>query len=325
MAASPDFYSLTPNEVEYLKDKLYSRLIPPNDITQSQDDEKVYFGRQEGSYVRLRAMPIKGASNLERRQSINLILSKMQRWRHLNAPNLIWISGFVTSSEEALLKVVSFCPSTTIMEYLETHPDHNKLTCCVNIATGLDYLHRRSIIHGAIRGSNVLVKEDGTCFLGEFASEEIPSKETLTRFANWTAPELMDVESFWKIRVDTYRDHDYNGEYKRESDIFAMGCTALEIYTGEPPAPLSIPYASVKSYVNLIGFRREPVPKEQEVIPPRVLEAILTMIDHVPMHRPHSGNALRWFTNPDRSKKTAAPPVFAKVTMRRLANSTNFP
>jgi hypothetical protein len=65
--------------------------------------------------------------------------------------------------------------------------------------------------------------------LGEFAPEDIPAKETLTRFANWTAPELMDHEAFWKIRVDNYRDHDYRGEYKLESDIFAMGCTALEV------------------------------------------------------------------------------------------------
>jgi hypothetical protein len=77
--------------------------------------------------------------------------------------------------------------------------------------------------------SNILVKEGGTCFLGEFAPEDIPAKETLTRFANWIAPELMDHEAFWKIRVDNYRDHDYNGEYKLESDIFAMGCTALEV------------------------------------------------------------------------------------------------
>lgn len=78
--------------------------------------------------------------------------------------------------------------------------------------------------------SNILVKEGGTCFLGEFAPEDIPAKETLTRFANWTAPELMDHEAFWKIRVDNYRDHDYGGEYKLESDIFAMGCTALEVF-----------------------------------------------------------------------------------------------
>ncbi len=56
-----------------------------------------------------------------------MILLKIQRWRHLNAANLISISGFMTSLEEPLLGVVSFCPSTTIMEYLETHPDHEKL------------------------------------------------------------------------------------------------------------------------------------------------------------------------------------------------------
>ena len=52
----------------------------------------------------------------------------------------------------------------------------------------------------------------------------------------------MDHEAFWKIRVDNYRDHDYSGEYKLESDIFAMGCTALEVcpaFVYIYPLPLS--------------------------------------------------------------------------------------
>ena len=157
----------------------------------------------------------------------------------------------------------------------------------------------------------------------------------------------MDHEAFWQIRVDNYRDHDYSGEYKLESDIFAMGCTALEvchffcicragsivliflfsrqIYTGTPPAPLTIPYPIIKSLVDLIDIKREPVSREQELIPHRVLGAILTMIDYVPGHRPHSANALRWFTKPETIRITTAPPVFAKSTMRRLVNSPNFP
>jgi hypothetical protein len=166
---SPDVYSLTPFEVEYLKNKLHSPLILPSEDIQNQDNEvrakmvvrsfdlflmycmqKVYFGRQGGNHVRLRAMLIKGESRAERTQSIyvsgspfylcyshrlrsQIILSKIKCWRHLRAPNLISISGFVTSSEEPLLKVVSFCPSTTIMGYLKTHPDHNKLACVCHI------------------------------------------------------------------------------------------------------------------------------------------------------------------------------------------------
>lgn len=320
-----DAYSLTMDEVGYLKKSRAVLPVPPSDLSQNRNDQKVYFGKHNGSVVRVRAMLIKGASNRDRQKSINTILEKLQRWRRLKAPNLISIYGVATNSEEPLFQVVSYCPSTTIMEYLQIHTDHDKLKSCVDIATGLDYLHRQSFVHGAIRGSNVLVREDGTCFLGEFAPEVIPAQETLTHFANWTAPELMDHEAFRKIRVDNYRDDDYKGEYKLESDIFAMGCTALEIYTGMPPEPLSIPYASVKSVVDLMDLKREPVSKEQELIPHRVLGAILTMIDYVPARRPHSGHALTWFTKPDTPRITAAPPVLAKSTMRRLLNSSNFP
>ena len=108
MAASPDLYSLTQNEVEYLKNKLHSHLILPSDNKQSQDDEvgatilfilsliyylqKVYTGRQDGHHVRLRAMLIKGTSNPERRQSINVMVA--------HAPQSICaiLTAFVPSS-----------------------------------------------------------------------------------------------------------------------------------------------------------------------------------------------------------------------------------
>ena len=110
--------------------------------------------------------------------------------------------------------------------------------------------------------------------MGEFAPEDIPAKETLTRFAKWTAPELMDHEAFWKIRVDNYRDHEYRGEYKQESDIFAMGCTALEVvsYFSFAPTVLDIyPYllfSLTDIHGNAASTLIYPIPERQVVCRP---------------------------------------------------------
>ena len=90
--ALSDSYSLTVDEIGYLKK--YSGFLPihPRDVSQSRHDQvgakikrtplfnlylmphtqKVYFGQHNGNLVRLRAMLIKGASNGDRKQSINV-------------------------------------------------------------------------------------------------------------------------------------------------------------------------------------------------------------------------------------------------------------
>jgi len=77
--------------------------------------------------------------------------------------------------------------------------------------------------------SNVLVNDKGQCILGEFAAESIPTPSILERYANWIAPELVEVHKFHNFLIDNYRSHDYFGEYQMASDIYALGCTALEV------------------------------------------------------------------------------------------------
>lgn len=121
----------------------------------------------------------------------------------------------------------------------------------LDIARGLEYLHQSGsgIIHGDIRGvspfhqlvayhqlkppqENILIRQDGTCCLGELAFESKPSEDTLIQYANWIAPELVDVELMYRRIVDGYRRHEYQGEFKKESDVFALACTVIEVRFG---------------------------------------------------------------------------------------------
>jgi len=73
------------------------------------------------------------------------------------------------------------------------------------------------------------VKLDGTACLGEFSDEYIPSENTITLYASYIAPEQVDVKKLYKLLIDNYRDTNYEGEHKMESDIFAVGCCMIEV------------------------------------------------------------------------------------------------
>ncbi|KIJ50735.1 hypothetical protein M422DRAFT_159283, partial [Sphaerobolus stellatus SS14] len=65
------------------------------------------------------------------------------------------------------------------------------------IAKGISYLHENNIIHGDIRGVNILVFEDGTSHVTDFGLSRILKESisglTTSNFAGctrWMAPEL---------------------------------------------------------------------------------------------------------------------------------------
>lgn len=165
------------------------------------------------------------------------------------------------------------------------------------------------------------MRPDGTCVLGEFSDEDTPSADAFARFSPYLAPELSNVSAYFAFGIDNYREDEYVGEYRVESDIYALGCTAIEIYTGAPPPPLHIPYDRIKTRKELFHLMRTPSARERAVMS-HGIRAVLADIMHImPDHRPHSGNALMWLERPDLLRVKACAPVLARNQMRRAARS----
>ncbi|THU92128.1 kinase-like protein, partial [Dendrothele bispora CBS 962.96] len=109
------------------------------------------------------------------------------------------------------------------------------LVSCIHL--GLSYLHGLDppIVHGDIKGSNVLISDDFHCCLADFGLSVI---ETQTQSNNnsssahirgsirWLAPELMNPDT---VPTGT--------GYSKTRDIYAFGCTVVEVLTGRPPFP----------------------------------------------------------------------------------------
>ncbi|KAF7326388.1 Kinase-like protein [Mycena venus] len=97
------------------------------------------------------------------------------------------------------------------------------------ITQGLQYLHSRNIVHGDLRGANILINEDWSACLADFGLSRF-SDATSSMSTNrggslyWMAPELIDPGRFGHQFART-----------PATDVYAFGCVCVELYTGRPP------------------------------------------------------------------------------------------
>ncbi|KAK0231898.1 kinase-like domain-containing protein [Armillaria nabsnona] len=154
-------------------------------------------------------------------------------WRQLCHPNVLPFLG--VSKELFAPRYCLISPwmvNGNIVSYLRAHSDHDRLTSLVQVAEGMKYLHNLNppIVHADIRGVNILVMDDLRCCLADFGLSLFAESQTLESSSRmkkgsirWLAPEYIDPN----VAIDP--------AYITARDIYAYGCTVVEIFTGEPP------------------------------------------------------------------------------------------
>ncbi|KAJ6482887.1 kinase-like domain-containing protein [Mycena vitilis] len=186
----------------------------------------------------------------------------------------------------------------TVINYLKDHGHATVDKLLYEIAQGLLYLHSRSIVHGDLRGSNILINEDWSACLTDFGLS-IFSDATSTMSTNrggsiyWMAPELLDPDRF-------------GNKFGRTpaSDVYAFGCVCLELYTGRPPFSNLLEPAALMKVLN--GKRPERPPG-----PPVMSDALWKNISaywaEKPTARPITQRVVRDMVWPPLEPKSARP------------------
>ncbi|KAJ7880856.1 kinase-like domain-containing protein [Mycena leptocephala] len=156
-------------------------------------------------------------------------------WRQLSHPNLLPFFGLY-SLDERLCLVSPWMSSGNICEFLKSAaPYTDRVSLMLDVALGLEYLHRNGVVHGNLKGSNVLITPSRRACLADFGLSSIRtiSDATTVRVTNsdeitrggsvrYQAPELNSMST------DTTPDH-------FGSDVYAFACTCYEILTGKAP------------------------------------------------------------------------------------------
>ncbi|KAK4378641.1 hypothetical protein RND71_000503 [Anisodus tanguticus] len=112
------------------------------------------------------------------------------------------------------------------------------------ILSGLHYLHSRKVIHRDIKCANILVDVSGSVKLADFGlakATQLNNIKSCKGTAFWMAPEVVNNRK--------------NNGYGIPADIWSLGCTVLEMSTGQ------IPYSHLEGMQALFRIGRgEPPP-----------------------------------------------------------------
>ncbi|KAF9256320.1 kinase-like protein, partial [Marasmius fiardii PR-910] len=154
-------------------------------------------------------------------------------WRQLKHPNVLPFLGiyFLENNQQVCL-ISPWMEKGNLVQYVrlersQGNIDHYSLV--YDVAIGLSYLHSRKVVHGDLKGVNILITRSGRACIGDFGLSRVAETQELhlttstTRpvgTSRWLAPELLN-----------------GGRTSKESDIYAYGCVCYEIFTGLHPFP----------------------------------------------------------------------------------------
>lgn len=145
-------------------------------------------------------------------------------WQQLRHPNILKLYGACMANLPVF--VCEYASNGSIGEYLSSCDAEHRAPwkLLLGAALGVQYLHERRIIHGNLRGCNILVGSDGLAKLADFRLSrstrvcEPGALPTCVSPMRWRAPENL------------------NGERASfASDVYALGLCIAEALTGKPP------------------------------------------------------------------------------------------
>ncbi|KIK23697.1 hypothetical protein PISMIDRAFT_647625 [Pisolithus microcarpus 441] len=98
----------------------------------------------------------------------------------------------------------------------------------VDIASGLRYLHSRAIIHGDLRGHNVMISGDGRAMITDYGVSSLVDAE----FDQNAAISMPGGQSIRWMPPETMENFE---EVSARGDIWTFGMTVLELFTRKVP------------------------------------------------------------------------------------------
>ncbi|CAE6408134.1 unnamed protein product [Rhizoctonia solani] len=130
-----------------------------------------------------------------------LRISLSENPKHLKAGLIFSIPGSNTVFRGRIGMVSPWMENGNLPRYLKQTPSADRRNLCLQICDGLSYLHKIGIIHGDLKGANVLISANGTPVLADFGNS-LHSNQTM-KFTNTTSAGSLTVR--WSVSRINYR------------------------------------------------------------------------------------------------------------------------
>ncbi|KAJ0234361.1 Mitogen-activated protein kinase kinase kinase 5 [Hirschfeldia incana] len=152
---------------------------------------------------------------------------------NLQHPNIVQYFGSEIVDDRFFIYLEYVHPGS-INKYIQDHCGGTMTESVVrnfsrHILSGLAYLHSKKTVHRDIKGANLLVDASGVVKLADFGMAKHLTGQradlSLKGSPYWMAPELMQA----------VMQRDSNPDLAFAVDIWSLGCTIIEMFTGKPP------------------------------------------------------------------------------------------
>jgi serine/threonine protein kinase len=146
----------------------------------------------------------------------------MNLLKRLSHPNIVQFYGF-EKSETSLSIFMEYCESGSLHDTMLSFGAFPETLVCTylrQVLLGLEYLHAEGIVHRDIKSGNILSTKEGIIKLADFgiATAQDNTKGVFEGSPYWVAPEVIELSGS-----------------STASDIWSVGCTAIELFTTKPP------------------------------------------------------------------------------------------
>ncbi|CCD20004.1 protein kinase, putative [Trypanosoma vivax Y486] len=228
----------------------------------------------------------------------------------LQHPNIIHYFYCETSVEENVFRVFMECATGGSVQNLLKEKGKLEFkqyqSLLRDIVEGVAYIHSMRYVHGDIKTSNVLLSADGRAKIGDFGSaRRVNMGELLYDMQGsplYMSPECMSVNC-------TDEDGAAIG-YSFPSDVWSLGCVALEMATNRPPFSH---LENIKGPVGLMkyitGIRNTPELSLLFDEPPCITEFVAACLNPDPSKRPTAAQLLNFtiFCGTSQEEDRSAP------------------
>ncbi|KAF5361875.1 hypothetical protein D9756_002591 [Leucocoprinus leucothites] len=143
-------------------------------------------------------------------------------WAHASHPNILPFCGVLLEDEndsQRICLVSPFMKNGNLHNYAPHLPQKSRLPLILDVANGLHYLHVLGILHGDLKGENILISDEGRCLITDFGTTQITTATVTTTTSlvpttlRFAAPEVVLT----------------SGPPTQERDIWAFGCLCYEV------------------------------------------------------------------------------------------------
>ena len=220
---------------------------------------------------------------------VNRFEQEARTTAQLSHPNIVTILD-VEQSENLHYFAMTYVPGRTLAQVMTSAGARLPLgavaTWITQVASALDYAHRRGVIHRDIKPGNIIMDAEGDAHVTDFGIAKVAKEPSLTRTGMLVGtPSYMSPEQCM------------SGGVTSVSDQYALGAVAYQMLTGEPPftgPTLAVMQAHVYEAAQPIAELRPECPVELSSTVERMLEknpedrwpSLSDVIDQISPHVP---------------------------------------